>query len=150
MLQAQRQVRKSLQELINEAKRSGEKGLGDMGGIAQDMDDVLNDFQRKRVTHKTIDRQRRILSRMLDSQKSLTQRGEKEKRKSETGTEIFTTGPDGLPLDMGQRRNLALDALDRALKAGYPRDYQIMIRRYFNSIIENQPFLSKGDSTVAN
>ncbi|MCH7762427.1 MAG: hypothetical protein IIB95_01640 [Candidatus Marinimicrobia bacterium] len=150
LLQAQRQVRKSLQELINEAKRSGEKGLGDMGGIAQDMDDVLNDFQRKRVTHKTIDRQRRILSRMLDSQKSLTQRGEKEKRKSETGTEIFTTGPDGLPLDMGQRRNLALDALDRALKAGYPRDYQIMIRRYFNSIIENQPFLSKGDSTVAN
>lgn len=149
LLQAQRQVRKSLQELINEAKRSGEKGLGDMGGIAQDMDDVLKDFQLKRVTHKTIDRQRRILSRMLDSQKSLTQRGEKEKRKSETGTEIFTTGPDGLPLDMGQRRNLALDALDRALKAGYPRDYQIMIRRYFNSIIENQPFLSKGDSTVA-
>lgn len=149
LLQQQRQVRKSLQELMNEAKRSGEQGLGDMGGIAKEMDDVIKDFQRQKVTRKTIDRQRRILSRMLDSQKSLTQRGEKEKRKSETGTEIFTTGPDGLPSDMGQRRNLALDALDRALKAGYPRDYQIMIRRYFNSIIENELFLSKGDSTVA-
>jgi hypothetical protein len=87
---------------------------------------------------------------MLDSQKSMTQRGEKEERKSKTGIEIFTTGPDGLPLDMGQRKSLALDALDRALKAGYPRDYQTMIRRYFNSISESKTFLSKGDSTVAN
>ncbi len=150
LLQEQKQVRKSLQELINESKRSGEKGLGDMGGIAREMDDVLKDFQRQKVTRQTIDRQQRILSRMLDSQKSMTQRGEKEERKSKTGIEIFTTGPDGLPLDMGQRKSLALDALDRALKAGYPRDYQIMIRRYFNSISESKTFLSKGDSTVAN
>jgi len=150
LLQQQKQVRKSLQELMDESKRSGEKGLGDIGGIAKEMDEVLRDFQNQKVTRKTIDRQQRILSRMLDSQKSMTQRGEKEKRKSETGIEIFTTGPDGLPLDMGQRRSLSLEALDRALKAGYPRDYQIMIRRYFNSIIENEMFISKGDSTVAN
>ncbi len=150
LLQEQRQVRKSLQELMNETKRSGEKGLGDMGGIAKEMDNVLKDFQRKNITRQTIDRQQRILSRMLDSQKSMTQRGEKEKRKSEVGIEIFTTGPDGLPLDMGQRRSLALEALDRAIKAGYPRDYQIMIRRYFNAISENKTFFSKGDSTVAN
>ncbi|MFQ6677639.1 MAG: DUF4175 family protein [Fidelibacterota bacterium] len=150
LLQEQRQVRKSLQELMSESKQTGGKGLGDMGGIAKEMDDVLKDLQRRKVTPKTIERQQRILSRMLDSQKSMTQRGEKEKRKSETGTEIITAGPGGLPTDMGQRRSLALDALDRALKSGYPRDYQIMIRRYFNSISENEAFLLKGDSTIAN
>jgi len=150
LLQEQRQVRKSLQELMNESKRSGEKGLGDMSGIGKEMDDVIKDLQRRKVTPKTVERQQRILSRMLDSQKSMTQRGEKEERKSETGSEIITTGPDGFPVDMGQRRSLVLDALDRALKAGYPRDYQIMIRRYFNSISENETFLLKGDSTIAN
>ena len=150
ILQEQRQIRKSMQELMNEMKRSGEKGLGDMGGIAQEMDEVLKDLERKKISRKTVDRQQRILSRMLDSQKSLTQRGEKEERKSETATEIFTSGPAGLPTDMGQRRSLALEAMNRALKAGYPRDYQAMIRRYFNSISENDFLSTQSDSLNAN
>ena len=150
LLQEQRQVRKSMQELMNEMKRSGEKGLGDMGGIAQEMDEVLKDLERKKISRKTVDRQQRILSRMLDSQKSLTQRGEKEERKSETATEIFTSGPAGLPTDMGQRRSLALEAMNRALKSGYPRDYQAMIRRYFNSISENDFLSTQSDSLNAN
>jgi hypothetical protein len=121
-----------------------------MGGIAQEMDEVLKDLERKKISRKTVDRQQRILSRMLDSQKSMTQRGEKEERKSETATEIFTSGPAGLPTDMGQRRSLALEAMNRALKAGYPRDYQAMIRRYFNSISENDFLSTQSDSLNAN
>ena len=52
-----------------------------MGGIAHEMDEVLKDLERRRISKKTVDKQRRILSRMLDSQKSMTQRGEKEERK---------------------------------------------------------------------
>jgi len=137
LLREQGQVRKSLKELMNEMKQSGEKGLGDMGGIAKEMDEVLNDLARRKISKKTVNRQQRILSRMLDSQKSMTQRGEKEERKSEAATEILTSGPAGLPTDLGQRRSLTLDAMNRALKAGYPRDYQSMIRRYFNAISKN-------------
>jgi len=50
LLQEQKQVRKSMQELMNEMKRSGEKGLGDMGGIAQEMDEVLKDLERKKIS----------------------------------------------------------------------------------------------------
>jgi hypothetical protein len=150
LLQEQKQVRKSLQEMMNEMKRSGEKGLGDMGGIAQEMDEVLKDLERKKISRKTVDRQQRILSRMLDSQKSMTQRGEKEERNSETATEIFTSGPAGLPADMGQRRNLTMEAMNRALKAGYPRDYQAMIRRYFNAINAEDFLTSPTDTSNAN
>ncbi len=150
LLREQKQVRKSLQEMMSEMQQSGEKGLGDMGGIAQEMDEVLKDLERRRMSKKTVDRQQRILSRMLDSQKSMTQRGEKEERKSETATEIFTSGPAGLPADMGQRRSLALEAMNRALKAGYPRDYQSMIRRYFNAISENNFLSTSSDSSNAN
>ena len=150
LLQEQKQVRKSLQEMMNEMKRSGEKGLGDMGGIAQEMDEVLKDLERKKISRKTVDRQQRILSRMLDSQKSMTQRGEKEERKSETATEIFTSGPAGLPTDMGQRRNMTMEAMNRALKAGYPREYQAMIRRYFNAISTEDFLTSPTDTSNAN
>ena len=44
--------------------------------------------------------------------------------------------PGGLPIDLGQRQNIALDALNRSLNSGYTREYQTMIRRYFNSMTQ--------------
>jgi hypothetical protein len=71
---------------------------------------------------------------MLDSQRSLTQRGFQEKRTARTAAQVVTPGPAGLPADLGQRQDLAMEALNRALKSGYPRDYQEMIRRYFHTL----------------
>jgi len=134
LLQEQQQVRKSLQELMQEMRSSGKQGMGDLSGIAKEMDEVLRDFQTGNVTRKTVKRQERILSRMLDSQRSLTQRGFQEKRTARTAAQVITPGPAGLPADLGQRQDLAMEALNRALKSGYPRDYQEMIRRYFHTL----------------
>ena len=81
---------------------------------------------------------------MLDSQTSLTQRGYKEKRKSYTANSTYThSSSKNLSLSLGQRENLALEALNRSLNSGYSRGYQKMIKRYFNSLSQiNQP-LSK-------
>ena len=148
LLSRQQQVQKNLQQLMNESKKSGEDGLGDMSGISKEIEDVISDFQNRRYNQQTKDKQRRILSRMLDSQKSLTQRGYKEERKAETATEIIYEGPSGLPLDYGQRRNLAIEALNQSLKAGYSRDYQTMIRRYFNSLSKIEQINTKRDTTI--
>ena len=135
MLSQQQGVRKSLQELMEEMTQSGSKGLGDMSGIGQDMDEVIKDLKRKRYNRKTQQRQERILSRMLDSQKSMTQRGKKEERLAETASKILKlTGPSGLPEDMGQRQTLTSEALNQAMKAGYTQEYITMIRRYFNAL----------------
>lgn len=136
MLGGQQQVRKSLQQLMNEMQQSGgNQGLGDLSGMAKDMDEVIRDLQKNKFTRRTQERQQRILSRMLDSQKSMSQRGKKEERKSTTATtHALSSGPSGLPADLGQRRSLTMEALNRAMKAGYSRDYQSMIRRYFNAL----------------
>jgi hypothetical protein len=72
---------------------------------------------------------------MLDSQKSLTRRGQKEERLAITANQnnVFI-GPSGLPIDLGQRQSITIEALNQAMKAGYSRDYQTMIRRYFNAL----------------
>jgi len=135
MLDEQKGIRKSLEQLIKEMRHSGQKNMGDLSGMANDMDDVIKDLQKKRYNRKTKDRQQRILSRMLDSQTSMTQRGQKDERKSSSamGNLVFQ-GPGGLPEDLGQRENITLQALNKAMKAGYSKDNQIMIKRYFNSL----------------
>ena len=64
------------------------------------MDNVIKDLKNNKYTPKTKQRQQRILSRMLDSQTSMTQRGFKEQRKSTIpDPKIVFEGPGGLPAD---------------------------------------------------
>ena len=82
MLEKQKGIGKTLEQLIKEMKGSGEQnGLGNMNEIKRDVDDVVNDLQRKKFNKKTESRQERILSRMLDSQLSMTERDYKEEEK---------------------------------------------------------------------
>ncbi len=148
MLAQQQGVRKSLQQMMDEMKQAGNQGLGDMAGIAHEMDEVIRDLERKRFDRQSADRQQRILSRMLDSQKSMTQRGFEEERKSETGEQILFTGPSGLPQDLGQRQSLIMNAMNHALKSGYSRDYQKMIRRYFNALSEAESVIIPDTGTT--
>lgn len=135
MLSGQKSIKKSLEQLMNEMNASGGNKLGDLDGIAQEMDKVIDDLEKDNYKRQTYKRQQKILSRMLDSKTSMTQRGEKEERKSYSANErnIFD-GPSGLPAEKGQREDLTLKALNNAINAGYSRQYQGMIKRYFNSL----------------
>ena len=140
MLNEQKGIRKSLEQLMKEMQQSGQNSMGDLSGIGNEMDEVIKDLQKKKYDRKTQERQQRILSRMLDSQTSMTQRGKKEERKSTSAMEdLVFLGPGGLPMDLGQREDLAIQALNQAMKAGYSRDNQIMIKRYFNSMSQLPP-----------
>ena len=140
LLQEQQGIRKSLEKLMNEMKNSGnQNNQGSLEGIKNEMDKVLNDLNNKNFNPKTKERQKRILSRMLDSQAAMTERGYKDERKSKTvKSYIKVNGIGGLPENLGQRKNLTLEALNNAVKAGYKKEHQIMIKRYFNSLNQAQ------------
>ena len=138
MMKGQKGLRKSLEQLMNEMRQSGGGEIGDLSGIAKEMDEVIKDLQKNQYNQKTQNRQQKILSRMLDSQVSMTQRGEKEERKSDTSKLGLTySGPGGLPTDLGQRQDLTLKALNSSMKAGYSKEHQTMIKRYFNFLSRN-------------
>ena len=54
MLKKQKGIRKSLQQLMNEMRHSNERGTGSLKGIAEDMDEVIEELQKKRFTRKKI------------------------------------------------------------------------------------------------
>ena len=75
MLQGQKDIQKSLQQLIEEVKQSGSnQGQSDLIGISNDISDVISDISKSTYNRNTKSKQRRILSRMLDSRTSLAQK----------------------------------------------------------------------------
>ena len=146
MMKGQKGLRKSLEQLMNEMRQSGGNKLGDLSGIAKEMDEVIKDLQKNKYDQKTQSRQQKILSRMLDSQVSMTQRGEKDRRKSSSAKLASTSsGPDGLPVDLGQLEDLILRALNSSMKAGYSKEHQTMIKRYFNFLSRDNYLLNNAD-----
>ena len=134
MLGQQRDIQNSLKQVMNQMNQTGKQGLGDLNGISSEIDKVINELVRNNYNRSINDRQQKILSRMLNSQKSMTQRGVKEERKSKTASQISSTSPMGLPNDLGQRKSIIMEAMDEALSAGFSSEYQGMIQKYFNSL----------------
>ena len=131
----QRQLAEVLDQVLQGYSGQSGGNAGGLGQARQEMEDVIRDFQTRRLTRRTIDRQQRILNRLLDSQKSLTEQDFKDERTGRTPNQRFTyDGPTDLPADLGQREDLILQSLEKALRAGYSVEYQAMIRQYFRQL----------------
>ena len=82
MAAEQEMIRQGMQEMLNEMKRNGQLGDDGLNQIIKDMERLEEDIVNKRITNQTLERNRQILSRMLESEKAQQKRDQDEKRKS--------------------------------------------------------------------
>ncbi len=131
-------VRKSLEDLAREAARSGEmsKMLGDLQRVARDMREVQTDLAGGNVNPETMSKQDRILSRLLDAQRSMRERDYEKRRKAESGTAKARQSPPPIDLSTVEGRNRLQRDLLRAMEEGYARDYEELIKKYFEALQE--------------
>ncbi len=130
-------LRKSMEQLNREFGDRSDL-LGRLDNVAQDMEDVVKDLQNRNVNQKTINKQRQILSRLLDAQKSVHKREFSKKRQAETGKYYLAKSPDDLPENMGEIDSQIREDLLKALKQGYSRDYQELIKKYFEALVNEE------------
>ncbi|UCE67458.1 MAG: hypothetical protein JSU85_05435 [Candidatus Zixiibacteriota bacterium] len=130
--EALRQQMKGLQEEF------GKRGdmLGRFDALGEEMKKVAEDLQDTRVDRRTIERQERILSRLLDAQKSVNRREYSRKRKAETGSEHIRRSPE-FPANMTEENERLLDIIKKTLQEKYPRKYERLIKAYFRSLQNN-------------
>jgi hypothetical protein len=85
----QEMIRKALQQLENSQKgKPGGNSNGDkMSELSKMMEDTEKDLVNKRMNQNTINRQKDILTRLLESEKALREREEEEIRKAEKAKE---------------------------------------------------------------
>ena len=128
-LQSQQQkLKEELGDLISEFPGQNN---GSMEKILSDMEEIINDFENKNITKETMERQQRILSRMLDNQKSLTQKDYSNKRDSKKGQDFEYLGSKQLPENLGDKNLLLINAMESAMDEGYSIEYNKLIRNYF-------------------
>ena len=129
-------ARKSLEELAREQKESGgeKKALGDLNRIAEEMQEVVSDLESGNVTEETMKKQERILSRLLDANRSVHERDFDKKRRAKSGKEYELASPDAIDLRTQEGRRQAMRELLQSIQQGYTKDYEILIRQYFKSL----------------
>ncbi len=136
LAQEQEAVRKSLDQLNKEAQETGQRDriLGDLGQISEEMKEVVRNLEQQNVNPETMKKQERILSRLLDASKSMRERDFEKKRKAQTGTQITRKSPDELDPSILEGNSKLRDDLLKALEQGYSKDYQELIRKYFEQL----------------
>ena len=129
----------ALREMAKEkAKELNQDGSGEgeeMRKIAEEMEQLERDLINKVVDENTIERQRDILSRLLEAEKAEKTRGEKKDRKSTTGNQgLHPTPPQ--TIDYLKDRANELDML-KTIPADLAPYYKDRVNDYFNTASPN-------------
>ena len=85
MAAQQSAIRQRLEQLRNELNKKG-KGEGNaLNPLIEELKEQQKNIINKNINKQTISRQQEILTRLLESEKALLERGFEEKRESKTG-----------------------------------------------------------------
>jgi hypothetical protein len=88
MAAEQTAIRQRLEQLKQELNKEG-KGLGNqLNPLLKELEEQEKDLLLKRVNPQTIQRQKEILTRLLESEDAIMKRGFEDKRESKSGKDV--------------------------------------------------------------
>jgi hypothetical protein len=136
LAQQQEMIRKSLDELDKEARKSGKSKTlpGNLENIMKQMQEVVSDMNTEKLNNDLIQKQERILSRLLDAQRSMNERDYEKERESKAGKDFTRESPAALNLNTERGKNKIKDELNKAIQEGYLKDYEELIRKYYEAL----------------
>ena len=133
LLEQQQQLQQQLEKLI------GDNPGQETGGLIkanEEMEEVVFDFKNNNVSRKTHERQQQILSKMLNSQKSLTKKDFSNKRKSKTAENYQISDINQMPANYGEKDLFYIKAMEKALDENLSIEYENITRIYFLNLQE--------------
>jgi hypothetical protein len=129
----------ALQEALEglQQKYSGTEYQSLMDQIAHDMQETEDALYQHKLDRELIERQQKILTRLLDAQKSIRTEDYGKQRTSTPGADLVMPDRAGpLSGDLGKDELRLM--LQRALRDPLPEDYELYIREYFKRLIEER------------
>ncbi len=137
MAAQQQAIQKGAKDLADEQRNSKEgskKAQDDLRKIADDMQEVISQMHEKGISPETVQRQERILSRLLEAQRSINERDKDQSRESKPGEAMKHDAPRELDLNSDDARRALRDEMLRSSGGGYSKDYQALIRKYLEKL----------------
>ncbi|HID10538.1 MAG TPA: hypothetical protein EYP17_04465 [Candidatus Latescibacteria bacterium] len=124
-------IRKALEELLR--RTGGRAGTaGRLDRVVEEMEEVEKALRERRIDQDTRRRQEKILSRLLDAQRSLRRRGYSRKREAQRPGEYRAVSPGPLPPDA--LRGDEWEALVREVLKEAPEAYRPLVRQYLEAL----------------
>lgn len=108
---------------------------GDLGSIGQEMEEVVERLEREGLDEETIRRQQRVLSRLLDAQRSVRRQGVARRRMSEPARRQTPVSANPLPAAVPS----PVRALPPRQDDPYPPAYREAIEAYFRAVSSPRP-----------
>jgi len=129
----QNEIRKQLQELQQSgALDDGDRMLSEMQRMIENMEDSINDMRGGVTDPLMMERQQNILSRMLNAEESMQQRGEEDEREGTASDEYDRSLPPEMTLE-----ELEQEIRARLQDPNYTRfseEYRRLIELYFEQL----------------
>jgi hypothetical protein len=129
----QAMIKKGIEEAMQDAK-PGEQPLGRMDQAKDDMDKVKQDLEQGRLSDDTLERQQKILSRMLDATRSIHRRDYEEQRESNRGVDLPRPSPVDLRAELLKKVDRVQGDLLRAQAEKYPGEYKSLVESYLRRL----------------
>ena len=132
MAAEQARIRESLKQLKQELNKDGSGSGNGLEDLINDIDKLEEDLLNGNIGSGYLKRQEDILSRLLESDKALRERGFSEERESNEGK----NSPEGNLIEFTEynRKKDAEVEFIRSLPLGLQVYYKTLVNSYFNSV----------------
>ena len=128
----QRRLEELLEEILRDAA-SARSRLGRLDDLGEEMKDVAERLDEGSLDEELLDREERILSRLLQSQRSLARRDYEDKRTSRTAGDLRAGAPGEMPAGPGETE-MILEMIRRGMRERGPVEYEQLIRHYYRAL----------------
>lgn len=135
MAAQQEQIREQLKKLKEQLNKDG-SGFGNelLNDLIQDIEEQEKDLVNGNVNQEFIRRQEEILTRLLESEKAIRERGYSEERESNEGKNDQEGNPSEF-LEYNKKKNAEVEFL-KSVPVGLQPYYKSLINEYFNAVNE--------------
>lgn len=134
-------IREALRQMLKEGSEGEGKGpvADQLGGVPGEMEKVEGDLRSGRIRRETVERQERILEKMLEAQRSLyTKDQERSERKAER-PKAFEPPPSPPALSPSLMSRPSLNVERGRGPQALPRGYEDLVREYYRRLGEEPP-----------
>ena len=141
MAYEQMMIRQALKQMLQQGGEGEGTGpvADQLGGVPGEMEKVEGDLRSGRIERQTIERQDRILEKMLEAQRSLyTKDQERSERKAER-PQAFDPPPSPPAISPGLMTRPTLEVERGRGSNALPRGYEDLVREYYRRLGEEPP-----------
>lgn len=130
----QAMIREGLEKLAREGRGRGAEKAGDLGGLAEEMAELERELKTGRLDESVLEKQEKLLERMLSSTRALRVQGRSSRRRAEPAREYATPTAAPLPGTLAAPR-LEAGPASAPPAAGYvPADLRASLAEYYRRL----------------